>query len=140
MREDLSIEKSTIQEKIQKYSDPIRHGEIQEFSQEERTELWRETWKIVHLNVEKTSEAISNNASHRTCSKGDRYIFKQSGFSWVFILNTLLVTKLGWQKCWGWCQDRRYVKTTGKALSCNMHPCFSQCWSARGFKVSNLQN
>ncbi len=66
LREDLSIEKSTIQEKIQKYSDPIRHGEIQEFSQEERTELLRETWKIVHLYVEKTSEAISNNALHRT--------------------------------------------------------------------------
>ena len=66
LRQDLNIEKSTIQEKIQKHSDPIRHGEIREFSQEERTELLKETWKVVHLYVEKMSKTISNKASNET--------------------------------------------------------------------------
>lgn len=60
LRSNLGIEKSEISEKIQIYSDPIRHGEIREFTQDERTEILQAAWNIVHLYVDKMRETISN--------------------------------------------------------------------------------
>lgn len=57
MTNDLGLDAGFISENIKTAADPIRHGEIQNFTAEERTELFDAAWFVVRRYVEKYADA-----------------------------------------------------------------------------------
>lgn len=57
MTDDLDLDPNLISEKIKMAADPIRHGEILNFTAEERTELFDAAWFVLRQYVDKYSDA-----------------------------------------------------------------------------------
>lgn len=53
MTEDLNLEEEFIKKTIKIHSDPIRHGEIRNFTEEERATLFESAWIVIRKYVDK---------------------------------------------------------------------------------------